>query len=95
MSYTMKKILVSMLSLMMVGGMSAQDVSATWSMNDYNQPGQATLSGDSEYTALLSTDYANGSNFTLGSVTSVPADAGFTPVDYSANPFTKYTATAK
>ena len=95
MSYTMKKILVSMLSLMMVGSMSAQDVSATWSMNDYNQPGQATLSGDSEYTALLSTDYANGSNFTLGSVTSVPADAGFTPVDYSANPFTKYTATAK
>lgn len=76
-------------------GARAQEVSATWSLNDYQNPSAATLGGNADYTSLLTTSYANGSNFTLKALTSVSADTGYEPVSYSSEPFTQYTATAK
>ena len=91
----MRKTLTGIIALCTLVTAEAQEVSATWSLNDSDNPSQAVISGDTQYTSLLTTNYANGSNFTLDAVKSVVADAGYEPADYSANPFTKYTATAK
>ena len=92
----MKKIILCLISIVTMAQIAtAQEVSATWTMNSYANPGEAALSGGSEYTQLLTTDYANGSNLTLAAVTSVAGDTGYESVSYSSNPFTKYTATAK
>ncbi len=91
----MKKTVISFVSLVATLCAQAQEVSVKWTMNDFNSPQTAVMDGDAAYTSLLTTSYANGSNFTLKALTSVTAEAGYSAADYSASPFTQYTATEK
>lgn len=79
----MKKLLLT-ISAVMVGMLAfGQSVTAKWELSDKDNLSAVTLSGDEEYTSLLSTKFTLGANIgTTATMTGSNADTGYTSVTY-------------
>lgn len=63
---------------------SAQSFSATWSLSNKDNLSACVVKGEAEYTALITTDYTQGSNITASStMTASGADTGYSAVTYT------------
>ena len=90
-----KKLLSLFFLLLIVTGTFAQTVSLKWELSDVDNLSKVDVTGESQYTALLSATYAQGAQIAkVATLSKSGADTGYEAVQYNP-PFASFTPVTK
>ena len=87
----MKHLLLTIMAIAAGIGCMAQNVTAKWELSDKDHLNAVTMSGEEEYTSIVTTTFLQGNNIgATATMTGTNADAGYTAVAYDPY-FTTFT----